>query len=331
MDFQNDPELEKLFKDELDERAGSLEEGARAMAAGEVSTDLAGRMVREGHTIKGTGRVMGYEGIARGGETSELVWRWVQQGELSPSSMLARTLEHLAQEIPGTLDGDEGGVSVAIDTVRALITKDDLISQLPEPIVAQDEVGVAQPDSKEEAPDEEASDEEATQGDTTLVIEVEPATEEPAPGETPPLDADDMADVAATLDKIEQEIAAASEAEETKTDERAPEVSIAEVTTADEPADGTADEATHDEPDVLDAAADVEEPTPEPTADTADHDEPLVFEPGPDGRLPTPTITYEIVSSAFDGELAAATSADQSALAGDPGHDESRRARHLRG
>ena len=75
MDFQNDPELEKLFKDELDERSESLASGARAMAAGELTMDLAGRMLREGHTIKGTGRVMGYEGIARGGETCQLVWR----------------------------------------------------------------------------------------------------------------------------------------------------------------------------------------------------------------------------------------------------------------
>ena len=99
MDFQNDPELEQLFKDELDERAASLADGARAMADGALTSEISGRMLREGHTIKGTGRVMGYEAIARGGETSELVWRWIQAGELEPSSMLARALEHLAQEV----------------------------------------------------------------------------------------------------------------------------------------------------------------------------------------------------------------------------------------
>ena len=136
MDFQNDPELEKLFKDELDERAGSLAAGARAMAAGELTPEIAGKMLREGHTIKGTGRVMGYEGIARGGETSEFVWRWVQQGDLVPSSMLARTLEHLAQAIPSALSGDTTEISVAIDTVRALISDPTLVDQLPEPIAA---------------------------------------------------------------------------------------------------------------------------------------------------------------------------------------------------
>jgi chemotaxis protein histidine kinase CheA len=157
MDFQNDPELEKLFKDELDERAGSLAAGARAMAAGELTPEIAGKMLREGHTIKGTGRVMGYEGIARGGETSEFVWRWVQQGDLVPSSMLARTLEHLAHAIPSALSGDTTEISVAIDTVRALISDQTLVDQLPEPI-ADDHVA-------DDAPADVVADDEAVVDD----------------------------------------------------------------------------------------------------------------------------------------------------------------------
>ncbi len=118
MDWQNDPELEKLFKDELDERARSLVEGAQAMLDGKITLELAGRMLREGHTIKGTGRVMGYEAIARGGETCEVIWRWVQQGEIEASSMLARTLMLLAEAIPDALGGDVEPVSMAIDTRR---------------------------------------------------------------------------------------------------------------------------------------------------------------------------------------------------------------------
>ena len=110
MDWQNDPELEQLFKDELDERSSSLAEGARAMSSGEVTSELAGRMLREGHTIKGTGRVMGYEGIARGGEACEFVWRFVQQGDLVPTSMLGRTLLMLAEAIPPALGGDDSAV-----------------------------------------------------------------------------------------------------------------------------------------------------------------------------------------------------------------------------
>jgi len=127
MDWQNDPELEKLFKDELDDRSGSLIEGAQAMLSGDITSELSGRMLREGHTIKGTGRVMGYEGIARGGEASEFVWRFVQQGDLEPSSMLGRTLLMLAESIPDALSGDDTTVSASIDTLRTLIDDPSLL------------------------------------------------------------------------------------------------------------------------------------------------------------------------------------------------------------
>ena len=178
MDFQNDPELEKLFKDELDERAGSLAAGARAMAAGELTPEIAGKMLREGHTIKGTGRVMGYEGIARGGETSEFVWRWVQQGDLEPSSMLARTLEHLAQAIPSALSGDTTEISVAIDTVRALISDQSLVDQLPEPI-ADDHVGDDAPTDVAAADDvdDDSADADDPRSEETTAAEPEEVPE----------------------------------------------------------------------------------------------------------------------------------------------------------
>ncbi len=157
MDILQDPELEKLFKDELDERSKSLIEGARAMADGEAGSEVAGTMLREGHTIKGTGRVMGYEAVARGGETSELVWRWIQQGRLEPSSMLARTLQHLAEAIPGALSGEERSISVAIDAVRALVIDEELLEMLPNPLADEDDSDTeasADSTAPEDVPDE---------------------------------------------------------------------------------------------------------------------------------------------------------------------------------
>ena len=135
MDWQNDPELEKLFKDELDERSRSLSRGAEAMLAGEIITsELMGQMIREGHTIKGTGRVMGYEGIARGGEACEAVWRFIQLGELPANSMLARSLLLLAESIPHALGGDDAAVSDAIETLRTVIADASLLENFPEPL-----------------------------------------------------------------------------------------------------------------------------------------------------------------------------------------------------
>lgn len=300
MDFQNDPELEQLFKDELDERAGSLIEGARAMAAGEPTSELAGKMLREGHTIKGTGRVMGYEGIARAGETSEFVWRWIQSGELEPSSMLAHTLEHLAQAIPESL-GDDSEISVAIDMVRAVVSDAALLEKLPEPL-----------ESLDAAAGEERSEEAVAVGPDGGVDET--------PGVDtvePPVDLD-VADVAATLDQIEREIEAEA-SEDSAVD--APVETVPDATGADrlasveEHGERTASndvgaEVDHDVTGVAEAphedatatadddagGDDAPDATSAPSEDT---EGPLVFEPGPDGKLPTPVITYEIVSSAF--------------------------------
>ncbi len=323
MDFQNDPELEKLFRDELDERSDALASGARAMASGELTTELAGQMLREGHTIKGTGRVMGYEGIARGGETCELVWRWIQQGDLTPSSMLARTLEHLAQAIPGALSGGEAEVAMAIDTVRAVVADPALLDQLPEPPAIEIDVDIDRP-----APavadvdtairvdvasvDEAAGTEPGTAAPDEAADQAEVA--HPAPEG---LDEDDLADVAATLDRIEREVAG-SGAAHPDTTVHAPEAQIPEllppgpdevpeVPVATDDVAPMASAETSDQPEpVVEPAADESRatavPTTEPTAsapEPIDDDGPLVFEPGPDGKLPTPVITYEIVTSAF--------------------------------
>jgi chemotaxis protein histidine kinase CheA len=310
MDFQNDPELDRLFKDELDERAASLANGAHAMAAGELTSELAGRMLREGHTIKGTGRVMGYEGIARGGETCELVWRWVQAGDLAPSSMLARTLEHLAQAIPAALGSGEHDISVAIDTVRALIADPDLIAQLPEPLELDDAASPTPTGGEvvelhvEPLPVEHPSD-PWPELDTETPGIADDSTVEPVstPDEAEPVrsdeigsrGADDVPDVSATLDEIERSIVAEQE------QGRKPTI---DPTVADQ---------------VEEASGSVEAPerAVEPAnsggasqgSDVADDDGPLVFEPGPDGKLPTPVITYEIVSSAFASSASSAAHA----------------------
>lgn len=328
MDFQNDPELEKLFKDELDERATSLVEGAQAMASGDLNAELSGRMLREGHTIKGTGRVMGYEGIAQGGETCELVWRWVQQGDLQPSSMLARTLEHLATAIPEALGSSDHEVLVAVDTIRAIVADPALVAELPDPLsgaVAQDEatpdetvqggdepepVTTAEVDLREvdeeteptiDSPGADADDNAAEVG---VVVEV---SNDGADAESV-LDADDIADVAATLDEIEKEVArardgdaAAADADDVGDLQADPEPVTAEA--AEDSKD--ADEPVQTKPAASEAGPeeggtdDVETIVADVPAVPTDSDEPLVFEPGPDGKLPTPVITYEIVSSAF--------------------------------
>ena len=286
MDWQNDPELEKLFKDELDERSASLAEGAHAMMNGEITSELAGRMLREGHTIKGTGRVMGYEGIARGGEACEFVWRFVQQGDLVPSSMLGRTLLLLAEAIPPALGGDTSEVSEAIETVRTLVVDPALLESLPEPLTAVE--------SSFEATPEPGSAEVHGQADQhdELINDVGPSAEESEQTVEAVPDAEQGDD-----DGVAGDEASELQISEPPAAERVPEPQAGEsvedvVTIEVEPQE--ADKPIHPEPETSEATQDGSETV----ADGAAHSEPeaLVFEPGPNGKLATPSITYEIVA-----------------------------------
>jgi chemotaxis protein histidine kinase CheA len=310
MDWQNDPELEKLFKDELDERSASLAEGARAMMDDEITSELAGRMLREGHTIKGTGRVMGYEGIARGGEACEFVWRFIQRGDLAPSSMLGRTLLMLAEAIPPALGGDDADVSDAIDTVRTLIVDPELLDALPKPLEAADASVETEPLESASPPvvelaaaSEEPLDDVDVQIETVEreaeITQVEDVAEA---DETDQIeDTTQTADIdqteAATTTEIESDTsgsidAPAPETEE-PTDQPAAESPVEVIVAA------VQEQPEHEIPErtievVVDASIEaVEEPSEDPPTQSAT--EPLVFEPGPDGRLATPSITYEFV------------------------------------
>lgn len=104
MSFDHDPELRELFREEVSQRVAELVEGARQMQQGSVSKDVAGSMFREGHTIKGTSRVMGVEGISRAGQALETVWRQVQHGDVDVSPTLGKALEDVAAAIPAAFD-----------------------------------------------------------------------------------------------------------------------------------------------------------------------------------------------------------------------------------
>lgn len=133
MDWSSDPELQQLFVTELNERSATLRDGARAMLEERVTDDLAGAMLREGHTIKGTGRVMGYDAIASAGLMCEEIWRWVQHRDLAPFPALGAALDRLAEVIPRAHTGETTDLSAAMHGVLQTLEGVALPGQLPDP------------------------------------------------------------------------------------------------------------------------------------------------------------------------------------------------------
>ena len=121
MTFTDDAELREIFQMEIAERAARLVEGARAFVAGNAGDGLAHDLFREGHTIKGTARIMGFIALSDAGKLLESTWRGIDEGVLTMTPILAETLEKLSGEIIPAVDGDpEIGTPTLADAVQAV-------------------------------------------------------------------------------------------------------------------------------------------------------------------------------------------------------------------
>ena len=95
-----------MFLDEVTERTARLIEGGKAMQSGNVDDEMASVMLREGHTIKGTARVMGFEAISDAGKMIEDLWRGVKAGDIEPYPNLGRCLVTLSATLEPAMEAD---------------------------------------------------------------------------------------------------------------------------------------------------------------------------------------------------------------------------------
>jgi two-component system sensor histidine kinase and response regulator WspE len=119
-----------MFVEEVTERSARLVAGAQALSAGTMTPQEAGDLLREGHTIKGTGRVMGYEDVGSAGLMLEMLWRWIQHGDITPDPVLGRFLEALSASIPRSVD-DSTDLVAAMNAIHELLAGQALPEELP--------------------------------------------------------------------------------------------------------------------------------------------------------------------------------------------------------
>ena len=140
--FNEDLELQRLFAGEIEERSARLVAGAARLGGGEPEDDFLADMVREGHTIKGTARMMGYSAVSDAGKLLEDVWRSVREGELQPDRDLAGSLERLARELQGAVAADPAtgtpGLATGMRDLRRSLAMDRLAI---EELVPEEAVG----------------------------------------------------------------------------------------------------------------------------------------------------------------------------------------------
>lgn len=121
MSFIGNAALRAMFRTEVGERAGRLAAGARACTDGDVDGALANDLFREGHTIKGTARMMGFPAISDAGKLLEEVWKGIRDGEVPPTPAVAEALAVLAAGLPAAVDADPNvGPPALAEAVQAL-------------------------------------------------------------------------------------------------------------------------------------------------------------------------------------------------------------------
>ncbi len=193
-----------MFLDEVDERSKRLIEGGKAMQRGGVDDEMSGVMLREGHTIKGTARVMGFEAISDAGKMIEDLWRGVKAGDIEPYPNLGRALVALAEVLPAATDADPDTGSPEMNAAMEKLNRATgfvLAEQSDQPAAAPP----AEPPPFEPSPSEPSASE-------TPAATEPPPTPEPAP--TAQEDEAPIADVVplpGALPAAEETPAAASE------------------------------------------------------------------------------------------------------------------------
>ncbi|MDX1690379.1 MAG: response regulator [Acidimicrobiia bacterium] len=151
MSFYDDPELLDLFRSEVDERGGKLKNAARALADGSLDRAAATDAFREGHTIKGTARMMGFVAVSDAGKLLEETWKAISDGEIDEADRLGPPLEALADAVLAAATADPAGgtpgLAEAVRRVRMCL-RGEFEDDEPEAIAEEQPGGTGRPEGE---------------------------------------------------------------------------------------------------------------------------------------------------------------------------------------
>lgn len=130
------PELQRLFREELEERSGRLVAGARALMEGDLDPGAVEDLIRDAHTIKGSAGMLGHDAIREAALRLEQMWKRVAKGEMPPREVMV-SMEATAGRLVSAIDAPDE-VEGLVERVDAAIEHGDEKSEV---------VPIRQPDS----------------------------------------------------------------------------------------------------------------------------------------------------------------------------------------
>jgi len=175
-----DPELLQMFLDEVTERSTRLVEGGKAMQHGGADAEMAGVMLREGHTIKGTARVMGFEAISDAGKMIEDLWRGIKSGDIEPYPNLGRSLVTLAETLEAATSADpDSGTPEMIEAM-------DKLNRATGYMLGEQQEAASTPSPPVAAPEPTPPEEDDSEHDKPMADVVQLPGIKTTPGDPPP-------------------------------------------------------------------------------------------------------------------------------------------------
>jgi chemotaxis protein histidine kinase CheA len=116
----DDDDLKALFRDEVVERSGRIAAGAGLLASGSAPDGTYVDLKREGHTIKGTARMMGFTEIGEAGRLIEDVMQAAVENRAPAGVALWKALVRVAEVLPAALDGAVDDLVTACKSLDAV-------------------------------------------------------------------------------------------------------------------------------------------------------------------------------------------------------------------
>jgi chemotaxis protein histidine kinase CheA len=144
--WADDPELLATFRAEVEERVASLQAGLLALEAHPSPRQVIASLFRDAHTIKGSARMLGLDGVLGVAHSSEDLLGALRDGRLPPRrdliDLLLAACDGIAAAMPGVNDPvpDEHLATLAGALRRAVDGEEPaVIPQRPQPAAAADD------------------------------------------------------------------------------------------------------------------------------------------------------------------------------------------------
>lgn len=136
----DDPELLATFRAEVEERLASLQQGLLALESHASPRQVVAGLFRDAHTVKGSARMLGLEGVLRLAHAMEDLLGALRDGRFAVRKdlvdLLLAACDGIARSLPGESALDEGALAPLLDALARAVAGEDPVAVVEVPAQA---------------------------------------------------------------------------------------------------------------------------------------------------------------------------------------------------